>query len=116
MWAPGAQNPELQSVADRIAPGQERRTRRGAQRLDVERVELDPLLDEAIDVGCVDEVGVVADGIPAHVVREEQDDVGPRGRTGIRLLRNDRRRWRGRTGRSQESAQGHGTVQLHSSR
>ena len=56
-------------------------TRGTACRLDVEAVELDPICGETIDVRRADLAAVIADVLPAEIIRQDHDDVRRRGRT-----------------------------------
>ena len=89
----GEDHQRLQAVAHRIAAGHQRRARRRADGLAVERLEPHAALGQRVDVRRLDLAAAIAEVGVAEVVGEDDDDVRP---TGLLRLRRDGARSRRR--------------------
>jgi hypothetical protein len=76
VFGPGADDAALKAESDWVAAGHEGAAGRGANRLDVELVELDAARGESVYVRRFDFGSVVTDIAPAEVIGHDQDDVG----------------------------------------
>ena len=61
-----------------IAAAQQRRAGRGAHRLDVMGVELDAGRDQLVDVRRLERRAVVGNVLPAQIISDDEEDIGPR--------------------------------------